>query len=214
MTANELVWTNVAGRSFTCTRRTEAHLKWTIERLAKFHPGARLVLIQTCYNTSVEASAGTHDYDAVFDVQIIGLSWPNAQRFLRSHGWAAWTREPPTFGWHIHMLSIPPNGRTFPQRVGIYVPGQLADYRKRRSGLSGHSSDPTWHPADIDSTIFDYPAWLAATEDDMPYTEKELLAIVQKAVAAELDRAIDTDKGKRSIRQQVKEVFHAIKGES
>lgn len=163
---NEVIWVTIAGRTFRATRRTVAHLEWTIARLAEKHPGAVLHLIQTCYNSGVEASAGTHDFDAVFDVWIEGLPWMEAEGFLRACGWFAWVREPPTFSLHIHMGSIPPNGRTFPQRVGIFVPGQLDDYRRGALGLAGQhdsGSDHSWRPADIDSTIFVYQEDYMAT---------------------------------------------------
>jgi hypothetical protein len=209
MSAATLVTTTIAGRTFKCTRRTEAHLLWTIARLAVLHPQARLVIIQTCYNTGVSASAGTHDFDAVFDVQIVGLDWFTAQRFLRAHGWAAWVRQPPAFSFHIHMVSLGYVGK-----VGIFVPGQVADYYNHRSGLSGHVPDTTWHPDDIDSTIFDFEEWEREMEDvmrDEDWTKLE--KVVQKAVAAELDKAvvIDSPTGgsvkRRSLRQMVKELW-------
>lgn len=156
----------VYGQTLYMGRRTAAHLDWTKAELAKVNPAARLVVIQGAYNVGVAASAGTHDKDACLDVQIVGMAWLDAQRFLREHGWAAWYRYPPTFSEHIHMVSL---GCTGP--VGIYVPGQIADYYAHRSGLAGHVLDGTWHPTNIDSTIFDYPGWVAAQEDNMGYTD-------------------------------------------
>ena len=169
-TAADVIWTRHVGRVFKATRRTAAHIEWTIAELAKAHPAARLSIIQTCYNTGVSASAGTHDFDAVLDVQIVGLDWFTAQGWLRAHGWAAWVRQPPTFSWHIHMVSL-----GYPGRVGVFVPGQVADYYNNRTGLAGHAADNTWHPADIDSTIFDYPAWLRDQEDEMTPKQEEAI---------------------------------------
>lgn len=203
MSAAALVTTTIAGRTFRCTRRTEAHLLWTIQRLAKVHPEARLVIIQTCYNTGVEASAGTHDFDAVFDVEIVGLSWADAQRFLRVHGWAAWVRQPPTFTFHIHMVSL-----GYPGKVGIFVPGQVADYYNHRSGLSGHVADNTWHPDDIDSTIFDFEEWEREMEDGMRDEDWiKLEKVVQTAVAAELDRPTEVSDGPRTKRRSVRQML-------
>jgi hypothetical protein len=156
--AADLITLIFGGKTFRCSRRTAAHLAWTAARLEQQHPDARIVVIQGCYNQGVPASEGTHDFDAVLDVQIVGLGWDEAQRFLRECGWAAWVRSPPAFPWHIHMVSI-----GYPGRVGIYVPAQVDDYYRHALGLKGqHASgdDPTWHPADIDSTVFDYPLWL------------------------------------------------------
>lgn len=143
------------GSSFTCSRRTAAHLDYTKKRLAarakKDGVAYRLEIIQGSYNTGVAASAGTHDFDAVLDVRIVDMPWLKAQRFLRSLGWAAWYRYPPLFSEHIHMISL-----GYTTKVGIYVPGQVSDYYAHKTGLVGHAPDPTWHPADIDATIFDY----------------------------------------------------------
>ena len=99
--------------------------------------------------------------------------------------------------------------------VGIYVPGQIADYYAHRSGLSGHAADNTWHPDDIDSTIFDFAEWERDLEDDMAYTDwpekdrKALVADVREAFAAELDKPEKVNDGgndkRRSLRQMVKE---------
>lgn len=167
----EVITVTLGGKKFRAGRRTAAHLEWTIERLAEKYPQARLVVIQACYNTGVEASAGTHDKDGVFDVEIVGLSWEDAQAFLRWHGWAAWWRHTgswaPRSKWHIHMASL-----GCPGPVGYLIDGgislfgrvvassQIADYRAHRDGLAGHASDPTPHPANIDSKVFDYPAYV------------------------------------------------------
>lgn len=159
------------GKTFRASPRTWAHLRWTYWRLKVRHPRAKLVIIQGAYNASVKASAGTHDYDCVLDVRIDGLTWPKAQAFLRACGWAAWWRTPAQgFSNHIHMVSIPP-GLTFHpsparveaaftkagQRVGEFVPGQVADYYNHAFGLAGgHTtgSDTSWFPPNINKTVF------------------------------------------------------------
>jgi hypothetical protein len=176
---SEVIYATLGGQTFRATRRTVAHLDWTIQRLAQKHPETSLRVIQPPYNIGVKASAGTHDKDAAFDVEILGLDWWAAQGFLRAHGWAAWVRLPPTFSWHIHMISL---GYTGP--VGVFIPGQVDDYYRRSFGLKGQHDtglDNTWHPADISQTIFDYPAYLRDQEDNMPYNDwpkadKEALA--------------------------------------
>jgi hypothetical protein len=142
----------------------------------------------------------------VLDVEIVGMDWSNAQGFLRRCGWAAWWRKPPTFDDHIHMVSL-----GYPGQVGVFVPGQVADYYAHRTGLAGHAADPSWFPADIDSTVFDYDQWKAA---HMPLNKDDLdniRAVVKEAVAAELDRPVDVKKGdvvkKRSLRQMAKELW-------
>lgn len=176
---NEVITVTIGGKTFRAGRRTAAHLEWTIERLAKVHPGARLVILQTCYHTGVSASAGTHDKDGVLDVWIEGLPPLTAQRFLRRHGWAAWYRTPIPGLWgpHIHMVSLGVDE----DHVGFLVPGQIEDYYHHRTGLKGHAADNSWHPPDIDSTIFDYRTY---TEAHMPLNDEDLDKVQERAELA------------------------------
>lgn len=151
------------GSRFQCSKRTGAHLDKTKSRLAKRGKGEKLVIIQGSYNTGVEASAGTHDKDAVLDVRIDGMDWYEAQRFLRELGWAAWVRTPAQgFSYHIHMVSLPKYKLRWVRPVGIYVPGQVNQYYNHTDGLAGVGADNTWHPNSIRKTIFNYGAWVTA----------------------------------------------------
>lgn len=177
MSAGTLARHTVLGKTFRSSNRTYAHLLWTIAELKRHYPTARLVIIQTCYNTGVDASAGTHDFDGVFDVRIVGLGWWDAQLFLRRCGWAAWYRYPPLFGEHIHMCSIPEGLTNLPTidqidaaytrlgiQVGIYVPGQIDDYFAHAIGLKGQhraGADRSRFPRNIAATIYRYQ------EDDL-----------------------------------------------
>lgn len=183
----------VAGTTFLSCDRTAAHLAWTVEELKRVHPFARLIILQPCYNTGVQASAGTHDKDAVFDVKIDGLGWWDAQLFLRRCGWAAWFRHTGLWAspkaWHIHMISIPEGldnsptpleiGKAYAAAgivVGRYIDGgytttgsvvatsQVDDYFDHSIGLKGQ------HRAGADTSRF--PRNIAATiyryqEDDL-----------------------------------------------
>lgn len=183
----ERIKITILGQTFYAGRRTAAHILWTIARLAIDHPGAQLVIMQTCYHTGVKLSAGTHDGDGVLDFRIDGLGWPEGQAWLRAHGWACWWRHTGAWlgvgAWHFHAVSL-----GCPGPVGIYIPGQVNDYYADRSGLVGHVMDPTPHPHP--QLIFDYPAWLIAQEDAMPYLDwpdadrKALVADVVAGVAA------------------------------
>jgi len=157
---------NIAGRDFDAGNRTAAHLRQTIKKLAKRRPEARLEIIKPCYVNippgEDDPSAGTHDGDGVLDVEIHGMRWPSAQKFLRKQGWAAWWRHTGDWkdpsDWHIHIVSL-----GCPGKVGGFVPGQVADYHAHALGLKGQhtaGNDPTWHPKDITKTVFDYPRWL------------------------------------------------------
>lgn len=156
-------------KTFRAGRRTAAHLEWTIRKLRNMHPGAHLHVIQPCYNDGVDASAGTHDKDCCLDVSIIGLTWLEAQAFLRMCHWAAWWRQ----GWqgftnHIHMVSY--GCPTCP--VGEFVPDQIKDYFNHAYGLAGlHApgSDQTWFPDVI--TAFDFAQWEREIEENMGYRD-------------------------------------------
>lgn len=109
--AHELIWVTRAGKSFKASRRTVQHLDWTIARLRRFYPWARLEILQTCYHVGYAPSAGTHDFDCVLDFRIRGLTWRRAQRFLRRSGWFVWWRHSgiwaPRSEWHLHAGSLP-----------------------------------------------------------------------------------------------------------
>ena len=64
-------------------------------------------------------------------------------------------------------------------KVGIYVPGQIADYcaEPPRNGLSGHPTDRSWHPENIRATIFDFDKWME--DNDMPSPkEKSIITLL------------------------------------
>jgi hypothetical protein len=182
----------VDGAPLRGSRRSIAHLEVTDQAaLQKF--GTHVVVIQPAYHQGVEASAGSHDYDAVYDVYLPGVDWWDAQRFLREHGWAAWYRYTGSFAddQHIHMISL-----GYTTRVGYLIPGQVSDYYAHKSGLVGHAADTSWHPADIDSTIFNYPAWVRAQEDDMPYSDwpkADRDALVNDVAGAVVEQLLDAD---------------------
>lgn len=181
------------GKTFRCSEWVAGHLEYTVARLKIEHPKARLRIIQATFSDG-PYSAGTHDFDAVLDVEIIGLAFDQAQTFLRKCGWAAWWRHTGTWAprsnWHIHMASIPPklSGRpTAAQvstaygalgvRVGGFVPAQVADYFNHALGLKGQhgsGSDKSWFPADIAATIYVPP------EEALAALLAELRAVCKK----------------------------------
>lgn len=181
LSAGTLHYRTVAGHTFKCSNRTYWHLVWTIWVLKLRHPKAKLGIYQTCYNTTIALSKGTHDFDAVFDVWIDGLDWWRAQRFLRRRGWACWYRHTGSFAStpHIHMISIPLGLSANPSaedvhaafsrlgiKVGVYVPGQVDDYYAHAYGLAGEhraGSDHSWFPDNINATVFRRRLWLSRT---------------------------------------------------
>lgn len=109
---DELIRVSRLGHTFKASRRTVQHLDWTVKRLRRRYPWARLTIIQTCYHTGVDLSAGTHDKDCAFDFRIVGLGWWLSQRFLRNAGWGCWFRHTGEWdakgAWHVHAISLPP----------------------------------------------------------------------------------------------------------
>jgi hypothetical protein len=191
----------LAARTFRATGWTADHLQHTIAALKAKHPSAQLHILQASYHTGYAPSAGTHDFDGVLDVWIEGLSWSQAQRFLRSQGWAAWHRTTAQgfTSEHIHMATIPAglSGRPTAQQVGAaykalglkvgkFIDGgitsqgkvigssQIVDYFAHSFGLAGdHQSgaDKSWFPADIAKTIYQ------PEDDDM--TKEEMLQVLR-----------------------------------
>lgn len=173
-----------SGREVKGSLRTIAHLDRTNER-AKKRFGTNIVVIQPPFNTTVRASAGTHDFDCCIDVYIPGVDWWTQQRFFRSNGWGGWFRYPPKFGYHLHIFSLPEREgvsisddfKVHGFKVGKYVDGgystygyelttsQVLDYYNHAFGLSGMhvaGSDKSWFPKNIEATIFPfkrYAAW-------------------------------------------------------
>ena len=220
----KIVEVTFGGKTFRASQVTYANLLDTQRRLANQHPGAELLVIQPCFNTGVALSAGTHDKDAVLDVQIIGLGWAQAQRFLRECGWAAFWRHTGAWAarsrWHIHMISLAAYKAGCP--VGEFIPGQVSDYYGHRDALVGHAPDRTWHPRNINRTVFDYDKWRA---DEMPYSDwpdKDKQELARDVAAAVRDSVLNADmnaleKGGTpsfkgvTFRDAVKRIYKAVK---
>ena len=174
---------DTSGRKITGSLRTMCHLD-RLNRLALAKYGSEVVVIQPPYNTTVPASAGTHDFDCCIDLYIPGVSWWDQQRFFRANGLLCWYRHPPMFGNHIHGITLPPREGTVLSddfevhgfQVGVYVDGgysregrqatssQIEDGYAHAFGLAGQhtpGSDKSWWPADLESTIFDLDAYIA-----------------------------------------------------
>ena len=163
--------------------RTIAHLN-RLNNLALDRFDTELVVIQPPFNTTVPASAGTHDRDCCVDLYIPGVDWWLQQRFFRANGLGCWYRHAPLFGPHIHGFTLPPREGTLTSddfkvagfKVGFFVDGgfstsgrmttssQIADYYNHAFGLADQhepGSDHSWFPPDIAATIFDLDAYVA-----------------------------------------------------
>lgn len=171
--------------------------------------GVGITILQPPFNTSVPASAGTHDFDACRDWYIPGVGWWDMQRFGRANGEGVWYRHPPLFGNHQHGFTLPiPKGSIraddFATKVGVFVPGQLIDYYNHAFGLAGQhtpGSDDSWFPKDIDATVFDLNRYIQKQrEKDMEYkdwskeSKQEFVSDVKKAVWGEPVTVLKTGK--------------------
>lgn len=181
----KVMWTKrtTGGKAIVGSFRTICHLD-RLNRLIYRKWGVGMLVFQGPYNTTVEASAGTHDFDACVDVWIPGVDPWVQQRFFRRHGLGGWMRKPPKFGWHYHGFTLPhregqsvsDDFRVRGFKVGVYVDGgystrgrlvtssQIEDYYKEAFGLSGmHTpgSDNTWFPDDKGATVFQLRKYVA-----------------------------------------------------
>lgn len=158
--------------------RAIAHLDWMNRRAIAIF-GVGIVVIQSAYNDTVAASAGTHNLDLVYDLHIPGVPYWRQQRFFRAHGFECWYR-PTTPGlWlnHIHgWCMVPWSGdpsMAFADRgykVGVYIDGgwstygrrltssQVADQMAHAFGLKDQhtpGSDRSWYPSNPRDRVFD-----------------------------------------------------------
>lgn len=154
------------------------------------------------------ASGGTHASGGAFDI------WqhdPETIRVARQMGAdATWQRTPAQgFDYHAHgvLRGCPHNG---PARYQIDAVDD--GYNGLGSGGRGARDDG---PRPLSGRTWrEGIAWANEQGDDMPFTEKQLTDIVRAAVAAELDKAVEVDGKRRSLRQMVKESFQALKAKS
>lgn len=179
--------TDMYGRKVTGSLRTIAHLDH-MNTLAKKKFGRGIVVIQPSYNTTVKASAGTHDYDACLDVYIPGVGWTEQEKFFRANGAGAYHRKPPLFGHHIHYFTLPPQeGKDRADdyavagfKVGKFVDGgystagrrttsaQVEAYYNHRNALASNAKDGGWFPSSIKATIFNLNAYIKAQAPAAP----------------------------------------------
>lgn len=127
----------------TVNRRTAALLS----RAAGW-AGVTITLTQGSYNSSVSASAGTHDGGGAVDIAV--GSWSSSRRVavvdaLRKAGFAAWLRTPAEgFAYHIHAVAI---GDT---QASSGAKNQVQSYFNGRNGLANNRAStgathwPNW----------------------------------------------------------------------
>lgn len=100
---------------------------------------SKLSFSQGSYNTSVSASAGTHDGGGALDIRINGFSSATADnvvKALRMAGFAGWRRGVnDSFPPHIHAIAMGD------ARATQVAKNQVAEYRRGGDGLVGSRGD-------------------------------------------------------------------------
>lgn len=124
---------------------------------------------------------------------------PECYRALRRAGLFIWHRTPDQGDWPDHFHGAP-IGHPY---MDYRLEAQEVSYLAGGNGLGGRDDGPRLNP-------IPRPVWPWPPEESMSapkeWDDKDK-AVVAAILAAELDRPVDTKKGKRSLRQQVKEMF-------
>lgn len=119
--------------------RTRVMIERAESYMRKMGLGSKLSITQGSYNTSVSASAGTHDGGGALDISIRGYSSANADKIvkaLRMAGFAAWRRGVgDSFSPHIHAIAIGD------ARATQVAKNQVSEYFRGGDGLVGSRGD-------------------------------------------------------------------------
>lgn len=134
-------------RGSTLDNRTISAFEWAEKHYIKQNPKRRVkwVISQGSYNTTVAASAGTHDGGGAVDLSTTGMSQrqiEGAVFWLRKAGFAAWYRAPLPGVWGPHIHAVLIGHRT----AAWLAKQQWSDYKNRLDGLAGRRPDNSWHP--------------------------------------------------------------------
>lgn len=191
------VGTDSSGRAILMTVRMRDWWETVVTEL-----GFRPVITQGAWMARVpgggaENSKGYHDGGGCLDLRVWNLTTAQAKKVVRvgrDNGAGTWRRYKGQ-GMdedHIHLVLGSDFGLT------DAAAAQWREYVAGGDGLAGDSPDYEYRPD---------PLVLEPPEVEMAFTEEDLRRFIREEVAAELDRAVETKKGKRSLRQMVKELF-------
>lgn len=129
----------VSFRGVRVNVRTRVMIERAESYMKQMGINSKLSFSQGSYNTSVSASAGTHDGGGALDIRIGGYSSATADnvvKALRMAGFAAWHRGVnDSFDPHIHAIAI---GDT---RATQVAKNQVSEYRRGGDGLVGSAGD-------------------------------------------------------------------------
>lgn len=118
--------------------------------------GFELSITQGSYQSSVKASAGTHDRGGAIDISTRGMTTAQKMRVvlcLRRAGFAAWLRRPSQGPWpeHIHAVVV-----DHPY-LAPSAARQVAAYRNGRNGLANNGPDDGPR-VEIKRPVWPYPS--------------------------------------------------------
>ena len=134
-------------RGHVLDNRTISALEWAEKRYLRRGTGRKPIRIgQGSYNTSVDASAGTHSGGGAVDVMFVGVpdrhrrAW---NRWTRKAGFAGWPRLYPQWAkdnehWHGLMLGH--------RNLSSSAQSQIVSWKNGRDGLVGNLLDKYWRP--------------------------------------------------------------------
>lgn len=118
--------------------------------------GYQLAITQGSYQSSVAASAGTHDRGGVVDISVKGMDTAQRRtvvRALRLAGMAAWWRTPAQGDWpdHIHaVVSVHPD-------LAPAAARQVEALRRGENGLAGRGPDDGPRVIPLPAPVWPWP---------------------------------------------------------
>lgn len=169
-------------RGWKMSRYTAAAIRVFEEKL-----GYQLELVQGPYNTSVGASAGTHDKDAVIDLS----AYRRRQKVKvgRRNSWAIWPRKDRPGLWSSHCHGVLKRARDM---ASLAVWQLEVAYPNKWDGLSGNNPDK--FPVHPELERFNYNEWW----------HDQLLDQKISGVTATINRLLDRVAAEREKRRRLR----------
>lgn len=150
--------------------------------------GHEFVVTQGSYQSTVAASAGTHDGGGAVDLRWCGHA--KCIRALRQAGMAAWHRKPSQGSWpdHIHAVVVDHPA------LAPSAARQVASYRSGRNGLANNGVDDGPRLSPIPAPVWPWPPPPKALPKRVQTSIAELRKEVKRQQAA---RKVARDKGEK-----------------
>lgn len=166
--------TNVDALTIACIERAESIMRSRHKKIAHL-----FAVTQGSYQSSVAASAGTHDGGGAVDLMWCGHV--ECVRALREAGMAAWHRNPSQGKWkdHIHAVVVDH------PKLAPSAARQITAYRARRNGLANNAADDGPRLDPIPGPVWPWPPPKPAPTRGklVDVAESALVGAIQKAKA-------------------------------